>query len=77
MNNDDSSTISIPSTVDVNNNHSPTNSNLNAITFIRENILIDDVNDIIKVFNVPRTIQSSIASKELRSKESNLSVTNH
>ena len=80
LHNDDSSTFSVPSTVnfiDVNNNGSSTNSNLNDITFIRENILIDDANDIIKVFNVPRTIQTSIALKELRTIESNLSVSNH
>ena len=79
-NNDDSATISIPSTVDVidvNNNESLTNRNLNDITLSRENILIDDVNDMIKVFNVPRTIRTSIASKELRSREPNLSVSNH
>ena len=78
--NDGLSTTSVPSTVNVledNNNGSPTNSNLNDITFSHENILINDVKDIIKVFNVPRTIRTSIASKELRSRESNLSVSNH
>ena len=51
--NDGSSTISVPSTVnelDDNNNGSPTNSNLNDITFNHENILINDAKDIIKVF---------------------------
>ena len=82
LNNDnDSTTISIPSTVnvldvlDANNTDAYTNINLNGTTFTTD-ISIDDVNNIIKVFNVPKTIQTSIASKELRTRESNLSMSN-